>query len=127
MADLEKVDLDRVVDYRAEYAAVIEKYKISGDNLTGLCPFHRDKQNSFSASLTTGQWHCFSEDEGGNFVTFWAKLNNTDTKTAYREILEKYGVTQEKKPEKKGGGVDHAPVVSGVFSCVTPYFSRISQ
>ena len=101
MADFEKVDLDRVVDYRAEYAAVIEKYKISGDNLTGLCPFHRDKQNSFSADLTTGQWHCFSEDEGGNFVTFWAKYHNVDTKQAYKEILEKYGVAPEKKPEKK--------------------------
>ena len=109
MADFDKVDLDRLVNYRAEYTAVIKKYQISGDNLTGLCPFHRDKQNSFSADLTTGQWHCFSEDEGGNFVTFWAKLNNTDTKTAYREILEKYGVTQEKKPEKKGGGFDLAP------------------
>ena len=109
MADFEKVDLDRVVDYRAEYAAVIEKYKISGDNLTGLCPFHRDKQNSFSADLTTGQWHCFSEDEGGNFVTFWAKYHNVDTKQAYKEILEKYGVAPEKKPEKKGGGFDLDP------------------
>jgi hypothetical protein len=104
MAVRENVDLDRVVDYRAEYTAVIEKYQIVGDNLVGLCPFHRDKQSSFSVDLKTGQWHCFSEDEGGNFITFWAKYHGCDTKQAYKEILEKYGVAQEKPKPKQAGG-----------------------
>ena len=103
MAARENVDLDRVVDYRTEYTAVIERHQISGDNLVGLCPFHRDKQNSFSADLKTGQWHCFSEDEGGNFITFWAKLHGCDTKQAYKEILEKYGVAQDKPKPKQSG------------------------
>lgn len=38
MASLDSVNLDQVVDYRAEYTAVIQKYKITGDNLVGLCP-----------------------------------------------------------------------------------------
>lgn len=108
MVARDSVDLDRIVNYRAEYTAVIKRYQISGDNLTGLCPFHRDKQNSFSADLRTGKWHCFSEGEGGNFVTFWAKYHNIDTKQAYKEILEKYGVAQEKKPEKKDNGFNLA-------------------
>lgn len=110
MAAWDSVDLDRLVDYRAEYTAVIERHQITGDNLVGLCPFHRDKQNSFSVDLKTGKWHCFSEDEGGNFVTFWAKYHGVDTKQAYKEILEKYGVTPEKKqPKEKGTGPDYAP------------------
>ena len=104
MAARENVDLDRIVNYRAEYTAVIEKYQIAGDNLVGLCPFHRDKQSSFSVDLKTGQWHCFSEDEGGNFITFWAKYHGCDTKQAYKEILEKYGVAQEKPKPKQTGG-----------------------
>ena len=104
MAVRENVDLDRIVDYRAEYTAVIEKYQIAGDNLVGLCPFHRDKQSSFSVDLKTGQWHCFSEDEGGNFITFWAKYHGCDTKQAYKEILEKYGVDQDKPKPKQAGG-----------------------
>lgn len=95
------VDLDRIVDYRAEYTAVIEKYKITGDNLTGLCPFHQDTNNSFSADLKTGKWHCFSEDEGGNFVSFWAKLHSISTGEAYKAILEKYHVDQDKPKTKK--------------------------
>lgn len=95
MASLDSVNLDQVVDYRAEYTAVIQKYKITGDNLVGLCPFHQDGNDSFSVDLKTGKWHCFAEDEGGNFVTFWAKYQGIDTKEAYKEILARYGVTPE--------------------------------
>lgn len=95
MASLDSVNLDQVVDYRAEYTAVIQKYKITGDNLVGLCPFHQDRNDSFSVDLKTGKWHCFAEDEGGNFVTFWAKYQGIDTKEAYKEILTRYGITPE--------------------------------
>ena len=104
MAAWDSVDLDRIVDYRAEYTAAVAKYKITGDNLIGLCPFHDDRNNSFSVDLKTGKWHCFSEDEGGNFISFWAKIHGygDDTTRAYKEILEKYGVSREKpKPAKK--------------------------
>ncbi|MCI8407562.1 MAG: DUF927 domain-containing protein, partial [Oscillospiraceae bacterium] len=104
MAVRDGVDLDRIVDYRAEYTAAIAKYKITGDNLIGLCPFHDDGKNSFSVDLKTGQWHCFSEDTSGNFITFWAEIHGygEDTTRAYKEILEKYGVSYERsKPAKK--------------------------
>ena len=78
MQQAAEVDLDRLVDYKTEYCSVIKKHKITGDNLTGLCPFHDDRANSFSVDLKTGMWHCFAEDEGGNFVTFYAKLNGLD-------------------------------------------------
>ena len=93
------VDIDRLVDYRSEYTQYIKKAKITGDQLIGLCPFHDDKNNSFSVNLKTGQWHCFAEDRGGNFTQFYAEVNGLDTKEAYKQILEKYGVVQE---EKKG-------------------------
>lgn len=109
MAARDNVDLDRIVDYRAEYTAVIEKYQITGDNLVGLCPFHRDRQNSFSVDLKTGQWHCFSEDEGGNFITFWSKYHGVDTRQAYKEILEKYGVAKEKQKPKGEAASGLAP------------------
>lgn len=113
------VDLDRIVDYRAEYTAVIEKYKITGDNLTGLCPFHQDTNNSFSADLKTGKWHCFSEDEGGNFVSFWAKLHGISTGDAYKAILEKYHVAQDKPKTKKeatGEPASYAPYTIEQYS-----------
>lgn len=95
-----EVDIDRVVDYKSEYQSYIKKAKIAGDQLIGLCPFHDDRNNSFSVNLKTGQWHCFSEDIGGNFTQFYADINGIDTKEAYKQILEKYGISQEEKKEE---------------------------
>lgn len=99
---VDEVDIDQLVDYKTEYSLIIPKYKISGDNLTGLCPFHDDKNNSFSVDLKTGCWKCHAEDRGGNFTSFYAELNGIDTKEAYKAILKKYGAykaEEDKKPE----------------------------
>jgi len=93
MADgYNKVNIDDVVDYRGEYSAVIKRAQITGDHLVGLCPFHPDKQDSFSADLRTGKWTCFAEGTSGNFTTFYAALHALDTKDAFKEILAKYHV-----------------------------------
>ena len=96
----EQLNIDGFVNYEAEYRSAIKGAKPSGGNLVGRCPFHDDKKNSFSADLKTGQWHCFSEDRGGNFVSFWAELHGVDTKEAYKQILEKYGKLTEPDPKK---------------------------
>lgn len=112
-----EVDLDRLVDYKTEYCSVIKKHKITGDNLTGLCPFHDDRNNSFSVDLKTGQWKCHAEDRGGNFITFYAELNGLDNHEAYKEILAKYGALQEpqEKPKPKKSGLSSYTVVQYAF------------
>ena len=94
-----EIDIDTLVDYKSEYTSYVKKAKITGDQLIGLCPFHDDRNNSFSVNLRTGQWHCFAEDRGGNFTQFYAEVKGIDTKEAYKEILERYGVAQEEKKE----------------------------
>lgn len=95
-----EVDIDRLVNYEKEYRNVIKKAIVSDGHLTGLCPFHDDKNNSFSVDLATGKWHCFAEDESGNYVSFYAKLHGIDTKEAYKKILEEYGVSREEQQEQ---------------------------
>ena len=95
-----EVNIDQLIDYKAEYWAYIKKPKISGNNLTGLCPFHDDHNNSFSVDLKTGKWHCLSEDIGGNFISFYAKINNIETGEAYKQILDRYGISQDPQQQK---------------------------
>ena len=97
------INIDQIVDYRTEYSRVIRKAKITGDNLVGLCPFHQEKNPSFSADLKTGKWHCFTEDRGGNYIQFYAELNNMSTSDAYKAILDQYGVSREpqEQPQRR--------------------------
>ena len=92
-----EVDLDRLVDYEREYRSVVKRAQVTGDHMIGLCPFHDDSKNSFSVDLKTGRWHCFSEDIGGNYVDFVAKMNGSSTKDAYKRIMEDYHVEMPEK------------------------------
>jgi len=116
-----EVNMDQLVDYTAEYSRVIKKHQITGDQLIGCCPFHDDKKNSFSANLKTGQWKCFTEDESGNFTTFFAKLHGLSNKDAYQEILKEHGAwkdPEELKQEKE------APPGPGSFTLEEYAFSK---
>ena len=95
-----ETNIDTIVDYKAEYSAIIKKHKITGDQLVGVCPFHDDRKESFSANLKDGRWYCFAEGRGGNFIDFWAELNGIDTKEAYKQILDKYGARREPEPKQ---------------------------
>lgn len=99
------IDMDQVVDYKTEYSQVIKKHMVSGSQLNGLCPFHDDRENSFSVNLQTGQYTCFACGASGNFTTFWAETNGISKEEAYRQILEKYGAGRyEEETVRKPGG-----------------------
>ena len=101
----DKVDLDGLVDYRAEYTSVLKNVMPTGDDgIVSNCPFHDDSKRSFSVDLKTGKWHCFTEDIGGNFVSFWSRMYGVDTKEAYRQILEKYGKASSQEPRPQASG-----------------------
>lgn len=98
-----RVDIDRVVDYKSEYSSQLKKVKSTGtDQIIACCPFHHDDTPSFTVNLKTGQYECKGCGEKGNYTTFYAKIHGLSTKDAYKEILQKYGVADEGwKPEQK--------------------------
>jgi DNA primase len=54
------IDLDNLINYQDYYSKYVEQAKLNGDQLTGLCPLHPEKNPSFSANIKTGQWICRS-------------------------------------------------------------------
>lgn len=97
---MSNANIDDFVNYELEYRKCIKKAKVAGNSLTGLCPFHADKNNSFSVDLKTGKWHCFTEETGGNFIDFYAQINGMTTKDAYHEILKQHGMEKEEKQDR---------------------------
>ena len=96
------VDFDHVVDYKSEYQSEIRNAVVSGDHLTGLCPFHNDSKASFSVDLKTGRCTCFACGWSGNFISFYAEKNGITTKEAHAAILKKYGIDHKsEKPAAK--------------------------
>lgn len=97
----ERLNIDDFVDYAAEYKSLIKNARITGDRIMGRCPFHDDRQDSFTADVRTGMCHCFTGCIDGNFITFWSKYYGTDNKTAYKQILEKYGRLNEPRQQEE--------------------------
>lgn len=89
------INIDEIVNYEQEYRAAIEKAIVRGDRLTGLCPFHKDKNASFSVNLKNGCYTCFACGASGNYTQFVANQEGITTKEAYLAILDRYGVKEE--------------------------------
>ena len=94
------MDMDQIVDYKTEYSQVIKKHTISGNQLNGLCPFHDDRESSFSVNLQTGQYTCFACGASGNFTTFWAETHGT----TQRKRIGRYWINMELARMKKTQG-----------------------
>ena len=97
---MDKINLDQIIDYRTEYTAGVQKSKVTGDRLVGLCPFHNDSKPSFSVDLKTGKYNCFSCGASGNYINFYAHQSGLGTKDAYAEILRNHGIEDPAEAKK---------------------------
>ncbi len=58
------------------YAPHIKHHRLNSDGqLTGLCPFHQDKRNSFGVNTKNGLWICYAGCGEGNAYQFAKQLN----------------------------------------------------
>ena len=89
-SELKTPMIDDIVDYRVEYMKYVKHAVITGDQLRGMCPFHEDRNPSFSVNLKTGQWRCFAEGISGNFLDFFSRIHHVSTREAYSRILSEY-------------------------------------
>lgn len=63
----------------------------AGARHIGLCPFHAEKNPSFSLS-SNGLWTCFGCGKGGDVITFLELIENVDFLAAKRKLAELAGV-----------------------------------
>ena len=64
-----------------------------GNSYFGLCPFHREKTPSFSATADKQIFHCFGCGLGGNVIHFIMKVENIGFKEAVEFLAERANIT----------------------------------
>jgi DNA primase len=83
------------VKQQADIVRVIGEYvrlKKSGQNFTGLCPFHAEKSPSFAVHPVKQIYHCFGCGAGGDVFKFVMEMDKVAFPEAIRVVAEKCGI-----------------------------------
>jgi len=87
------------MNYLDFYSLYLRNPKLRGEEINANCPFHEDREPSFSASIETGLFNCHAQCGGGNARQFAERLgveppdeNERDTK---RDIIDHYEYKDE--------------------------------
>ena len=88
---------DKIAEIRntADIVDVVSSYvvlKKAGRNFLGLCPFHAEKQPSFTVSTEKQIFHCFGCGLGGNVFTFVMQYHNFAFPEAVRFVAQRHGI-----------------------------------
>ncbi len=96
------------VKQQADIVRVVGEYvrlKKSGQNFTGLCPFHGEKTPSFAVHPTKQIFHCFGCGKGGDVFSFVMEMEKCQFPEAVRMVAEKCGIAlprpKERSPEER--------------------------
>ena len=96
------------VKQQADIVRVVGEYvrlKKSGQNFTGLCPFHGEKTPSFAVHPTKQIFHCFGCGKGGDVFSFVMEMEKCQFPEAVRIVAEKCGIAlprpRERSPEER--------------------------
>ena len=83
------------VKQQADIVRVVGEYvrlKKSGQNFTGLCPFHSEKTPSFAVHPVKQIYHCFGCGKGGDVFNFVMEMEKCEFPEAVRIVAEKCGI-----------------------------------
>lgn len=94
MQRIEPETVQRILD-TVDIVEVVSDFvslKRRGANYIGLCPFHSDRNPSFSVSRAKGLCKCFSCGKGGSAVTFIMEHEHLSYNEALRYLAKKYNI-----------------------------------
>ncbi len=96
------------VKQQADIVRVVGEYvrlKKTGQNFSGLCPFHSEKTPSFAVHPVKQIYHCFGCGVGGDVFKFVMEIEKCAFPDAIRIVAEKCGIPmpapRERSPEER--------------------------
>jgi DNA primase len=118
------------VKQQADIVRVIGEYvrlKKTGQNFTGLCPFHQEKSPSFAVHPVRQIYHCFGCGVSGDVFQFVMELEKLSFPEAIRAVAEKCGIPipkpREHSPEERRENQQRAVLID-MHRDAAAFFSR---
>lgn len=118
------------VKQQADIVRVIGEYirlKKSGQNFTGLCPFHGEKTPSFAVHPVKQIFHCFGCGKGGDVFSFVMEMEKCPFPEAVRVVAEKCGIAipapRERSPEERRENQQRSALIE-IHKEAQSFFSR---
>jgi DNA primase len=91
------------VKQQADIVRVVGEYvrlRKTGQNFTGLCPFHPEKTPSFAVHPVRQIYHCFGCGAGGDVFKFVQEMDKCPFPEAIRIVAEKCGIPVPRPRER---------------------------
>jgi DNA primase len=114
----------------ADIVEIIGQYvqlRKAGLHHVGLCPFHGDKDPSFTVNQSRQMFHCFGCKKGGDVFAFWMEYHKVTFPQAMRELAERYHIalperemTPFQKKEKES-----SEIIYEINEIAAQYFNNI--
>ncbi|SPE27108.1 DNA primase [Candidatus Sulfopaludibacter sp. SbA6] len=86
-----------------DIVSVIQEYgprlRKSGNNYSGLCPFHNEKTPSFSVSATKQFYYCFGCHAKGDVINFVMEIEKVSFYEALKTLAERHGIPMPKRSQ----------------------------
>jgi len=118
------------VKQQSDIVRVIGEYvrlRKTGQNFTGLCPFHQEKTPSFSVHPVKQMYYCFGCHEGGDVFRFVMAMEKCEFPEAVRTVAEKCGIPipapRERSPEERRENQQRSALVE-MHQLAAAFFAR---
>lgn len=120
-----KEEIRRAADI-VELVGQFVQLKKAGRNFVGLCPFHAEKDPSFTVNPERQTFHCFGCKKGGDIFAFWMEYHNAAFPEALRDLAERYSVTISDSFDPSAGKEKAAQkkTLSKINEEATAYFEK---
>lgn len=111
-----------IVDVVGSYVALRKR----GKNYLGLCPFHSEKEPSFTVSNEKQIFHCFGCGASGSVFDFVMRTRNLTFAEAVRELANRFGIPlpQEKETAQAKKIREMAEQLRQINGMAAKYFNR---
>lgn len=114
---LSRVDIVEIIDARV-------KLKKTGQNYSGLCPFHNEKTPSFSVNGDKQFYYCFGCQASGTALKFLMEYDRMDFVTAVETLAAKAGleVPREEQSPQQAEAQKKRKSIYDVLTQVSDYY-----